>query len=120
MKCAVRGDLELLKVLIDGGGDPAKVDKLSRTPLMFAAKNGHVHVVSYLLQLGVDVNAQDTSENTALHYASAYGWVTCVKLLLKTGADADSKSNWSSACPSLMTYQIDEEHRFRYAYLTAT
>jgi len=96
MMCAARGDLDLLKVLVEGGADLTQTDKLDKTLLVYAAKNGHTHLVSYLLRAGVDANAADSSGNTPMHYASAYGWVDCVTLLLQVGADADPKNDWSS------------------------
>ena len=96
MICAARGDLDLLKVFVDGGADITLADKLNRTHLMFASKNGHIHIMSYLLQAGVDVEAEDSSGNTAMHYACAYGWSECAKLLVEVGAPPDPKNSWSS------------------------
>ena len=96
MLSAAKGDLELLKIFIDGGGNPTLVDKLGRTPLMLSAKNGNIHIMSYLLKLGVTVDVEDTSQNTALHYACAYGWVDCVKILIQLGADFNAKNSWST------------------------
>ncbi len=96
MLSAAKGDLELLKIFIDGGGNPTLVDKLGRTPLMLSAKNGNIHVMSYLLKLGVSVDVEDSSQNTALHYACAYGWVDCVKILIQLGTDFNAKNSWST------------------------
>lgn len=94
MLCAAKGDLDLLKVLHDAGGDPLLTDKLGKTPLMLSVKNGNIHVASYLLKIGVNVDAEDSSGNTALHYACAYGWSDCLKLLIQVGSDMNASNSW--------------------------
>ena len=67
----------------------------SRTPLFFAAKNGHEAIVKLLLDTGkVDINSEDNSNQTPLSWAAREGHKTVVKLLLNTGkVDIDSKDN---------------------------
>ena len=97
------GDLDLVKLLVEKGAAPYKKDKLGRTPIVHAAKNGHAHVLSYLIQIGVDYEQADSSENYPLHYAVAYGWGECVDLLLKSGAHPNCKSSWSTTPLALAT-----------------
>jgi len=48
-------------------------DKLKRTPLILAIRNGNVKICSLLLTKGAWFDMPDSSGNTPLHYASAYG-----------------------------------------------
>lgn len=48
-------------------------DKLKRTPLTLAVKNGHFHVARELLLAGAPTETPDTSSNYPSHYAAAYG-----------------------------------------------
>ena len=97
-RAALIGNMEAIEVLLSC--DLARTDlvafinsagskRSNITPLMRAAKQGHVHVVSLLLSLGAEVNARrkDTG-TTALHEAAMHGREQCVKILLAGGADA--------------------------------
>lgn len=59
---------------------------VKRTPLIYAAMNGHYKVMAFLLRLGVNPDAPDHTKSTAMHYAAAHGWYHCVQLLLEAGA----------------------------------
>ena len=64
------------------------------TPLMAAARTGHVDAVQLLLAHGSFVNAADPfQEETALMWASAEGHLEVVKALLAAGADPNLKAH---------------------------
>jgi ankyrin repeat protein len=68
-------------------------DEKGRTPLLWAAANGHETVVKLLLDKeGVDPDSKDKIRRTPLWWAAANGHETVVKLLLdREGVDPDSK-----------------------------
>ena len=71
-------------------------DRYGRTPLWWAAENGHEAVVELLVEKGADVNSkEDRDGRTPLWWAAENGHEEVVKLLLEKGADVDSKDEYS-------------------------
>lgn len=63
-------------------------DDDGRTPLSWAAGNGHRLVAAVLVELGADVEAEDVNSRTPFWWAAANGRVAVVKMLLeKYGVD---------------------------------
>jgi len=83
--------VERVKELLEKGADPNTQDEKGRTPLYWAASEGHVDVVRLLLERGVDPNTQDEFGDTPLHEAAYKGRVDVVELLLVRGADPNVK-----------------------------
>jgi hypothetical protein len=71
-------------------------DNSGRTPLTWAARNGHETVVKLLLaKNGVDPDSKDNSGRTPLTWAARNGHEAVVKLFLaKDGVDPDSKDKF--------------------------
>ncbi|KAK4161596.1 hypothetical protein QBC43DRAFT_243126 [Cladorrhinum sp. PSN259] len=86
------GDQSMVKLLLGLSNveiDPK--DSRNRTPLSWAAKQGHETVVQLLLEKGADVKSKDSRGWTPLIWAAYQGHETVVQLLLKKGADVESK-----------------------------
>jgi len=86
---ATDGDIFSIAMLLKNGEDPNKEDSRERTPLHWAAKNGHKKVVEMLLQHNPNVDKQDLGGSTALCLAAEYGHVRVVEILLQHKADVD-------------------------------
>ena len=69
-------------------------DPENRTPMIFAAFNGHVQVVSFLLTEGAEVDFKDGNGRTALMYAASGPFAETVELLLDAGAEVNVQGSF--------------------------
>jgi ankyrin repeat protein len=96
-EAAERGDLALVKILLDKGADiNAKAATVGCrlcpwTALIVAANAGHVEVVRLLLEKGADIRATDHTGWTALVRATNSGRLGVVRLLIEKGADVNAE-----------------------------
>lgn len=96
---ARKGDLPMLKLLIEAGFDVNDKDSFgSESPLIKASYYGKKEVVEYLLEQGADIKATDYRGNTALLNAAYNGHTNVVEILLKNGAEINerNKLNWNA------------------------
>jgi hypothetical protein len=86
---------EAMIVLLKNGHDPNFKDTYGRTPLSWAAENGHEAVVKQLLATErVDPDSKDDNGRTPLSWAAENGHEAVVKQLLATErVDPDSKDD---------------------------
>ncbi|PKK53318.1 hypothetical protein CI102_3363 [Trichoderma harzianum] len=84
-------------------------DSFRRTPLSYAAGNGHEASVKSLLATGdVDINSCDKCDRTALSYAAENGHEALVQLLLERGANTNTKD---SNGRTLLTWADKNRHK---------
>ncbi|XP_046574268.1 ankyrin repeat domain-containing protein 29-like [Haliotis rubra] len=76
------GDVAIVKYLLSRKMDINIRGNRSRTPLMFAAENGHRDVFDLLVMGGADVSLEDDAGNTILHVACVAGHFDMVKYIL--------------------------------------
>lgn len=78
---------DVIKILLQYGSDPNKVDIYEQAPLHYACENGlSNHSIQVLISGGSDVNIPDKYGNTSLHIAAKNGFVNIVDFLLRNGA----------------------------------
>lgn len=65
-------------------------DRLGRTPLWWAARDGREAEVERLLETGADPNAADVDGETPLHAAARWGHAEVIAILLERGADSSA------------------------------
>ena len=85
------GLIGVIMALLRNRDNPFVEDGWGRTPLIWAARNGHEAVVKLLLEKGAQMDSKDKYNQTALLLAVQNGHEAMVKMLLKEGADLDSK-----------------------------
>ncbi len=91
-QAARRGDLELVRSLVERGADPKAGDENDWTPLEEAARNGHLEVVRFLVEHGARLRPVAPGStllpgSTPLHEAALGGHLDVVSFLVEHGAD---------------------------------
>lgn len=87
----------IAQLLLDYKVDPDPKDQDGRTPLSYAAENGHFAVVRVLLTMpNVDPNSRHAfrGRRTPLSYAAENGHLAVVTRLLERGAVPDARDQW--------------------------
>jgi ankyrin repeat protein len=94
--------------LLEAGANPdlATGDHWQSTPLMEAARDGHLEVASRLILAGARVNHPDVSGGTALHWAVLAGETQYAKFLLENGADLTIR-DWTGETPLELAHRIN-------------
>ena len=80
------GAQKAMSVLLEKGVKADSKDSYSRTPLSWAARNGHEAVVKLLLEKGADIDAEDNRGWTALQLAALNQCFQVEQLLVLNGA----------------------------------
>ncbi|KAH7124655.1 putative ankyrin repeat-containing protein, partial [Dactylonectria macrodidyma] len=81
-----------IKLSFPKGAEVDARDRDGRTPLSYAAWNGHLAIVRQLVKKGACVDSKDEIGGTPISYALCTGQEAAASLLMK-GADADSVDN---------------------------
>lgn len=88
-----RGNVEVIKSLLDSGIDINIRNSKQQTPAHIAANTGNKEVLKLLISSGADINARDKNGNTPLHFASSKGRKKIVEILLENRAEPNVKNN---------------------------
>ena len=86
------GNVEVMRVLLEGGANVESTNAHRRTALHRAAYSGHLDVCRLLLDWGAKVDPVDVWEETPLHDAANRGHLSVTKLLVERGADVRMKN----------------------------
>ncbi len=84
---ARNGDMMLVSLLLDHGGDPNTFDASSWTPLQYAMEMGAYELIPLLVRHGANLDLQGPQGNTVLHDAVLRGQDEVIRFLLAHGAD---------------------------------
>nr|KAG5701758.1 hypothetical protein BaRGS_000748 [Batillaria attramentaria] len=95
MVASERGELNIVRELLEAGVDPNAVDNEGWSALLCAAKEGHLEITIELLEHGAEKEHKDTCGWTALMWASYKGRIIVVQELLDRGANPNAKADHS-------------------------
>jgi len=102
IRASAKGDLSLVKKLLNEGTAIDSVDSSGRTALIEAAWGGFGPVLDFLLDNGASVNNADSSGFTALMRAVEEGHAAIVEKLIKKGADVNTRGNVRGSTPLML------------------
>ncbi|EAX86793.1 hypothetical protein TVAG_402920 [Trichomonas vaginalis G3] len=83
-----KGNLKLVKSLIECGIDKDQLTRYGQTPLVRASAYGQLEVVKYLVSLGAE------KHKDALYFAAYEGHLEVVKILVTVGKHRVNESKW--------------------------
>ena len=91
-----KGDLNLVKSLLEFLVNVNARNKYGMTAFMYAARYGELDILELLSKVkGLDVNAKDNSGKTAFMYAALYGELDILELLSKVkGLDVNARNKY--------------------------
>ena len=101
------GDTTKVKNLLKKGVDINERDNFGRTPLIYAALNGHDRIINLLLESHADIHAKDDFDQTAFIAAVNRGHVNTAEILLKNGADP-SIPNSEDMLPIFIAFERED------------
>jgi ankyrin repeat protein len=90
MTAAMKGKLEMAKILVQRGAKIDKPDSVGATALLRACEAGSKHVIEYLLDAGANINDHDNEGRDALAYAAMGGHDGVCNLLIVRGAKVNA------------------------------
>lgn len=82
--------LDLIRQLVDAGGDMEIRDRGGGTCLHLATELGHQDRVSLLIDMGANIEAEERAGKKPLHLAAIRGDVATMKVLMNKGADIEA------------------------------
>ncbi|WP_410543174.1 ankyrin repeat domain-containing protein [Wolbachia endosymbiont of Tetranychus urticae] len=94
-KATMRGDLDIVKLLVSNRANLNPKNDNGLIPLHYATKNGHLETVRFLVENGAKLNLPDTRGITPLQYANED-----IKEMLLREAPSSSVEGTSVAVPS--------------------
>jgi ankyrin repeat protein len=97
-------DVEMMRILLDAGGDPKLMTATNTTAVMAAAAINHpvgesavteqqaIAAVKFLLNLGLEAGGVTTLNENALFGPAYRGWNTLLEMLIEKGAEVNVES----------------------------
>ena len=105
--CAIGDEVRVDEILRSNPSEGTRLDTGRRSPLAYAAGNGHTQIVKKLLDLGADPNAPEecSTRGRALFESCAGNHLETSRLLLEYGADPNAGVDSSGSCLTIVEFK---------------
>lgn len=93
---SIRGDVEIVDLLLDAGCDPSAQTSLAKRqwrPIHYAAQHGHLEIIEMLIAAGVDKEVKTFFQLTPLVIAAEFGQIEVLQYFIKLKADLSVKTS---------------------------
>ncbi|XP_071481796.1 uncharacterized protein [Diadema antillarum] len=110
---SLRGNLNVLRCLLNGDHASDTQTPQKVTPIMIAAECGHLECVRLLISRGANCETYNADGWTALHYAAARNQLDVVQLLLETHVPVDIPTRKEQYTPLHLAAQNGHERILR-------
>eukprot|EP00388_Colpodella_angusta_P001575 GDKJ01004953.1.p1 GENE.GDKJ01004953.1~~GDKJ01004953.1.p1 ORF type:complete len:1056 (+),score=286.85 GDKJ01004953.1:36-3203(+) len=94
----IAGDLQILQVFQEAGGDLEAVDSVGATPLILSIQRQHLKIFLWLCSMGCDQSIRDKNGNSIAHWAAYTNNVDVIRLLIYFGNELDSSQVDNNGC----------------------
>lgn len=105
-----RGDVQIVRALLEQGTDVDARDRYGQTALMLAAHAGHREVVEILIAHRVDLNITAKFGLSALMLALIAGHEEVARFLARAGADLSLRGTGAPGFAGKTAYDLAVEH----------
>lgn len=90
MLAAIKGNLRIVKLLLDRGADIENKDSLGITPLLCSVQSGQLGIFYTLLSRGAQIDAKDRNGCGAAHWAAYKNQTAVLRVLKQMGIELSS------------------------------
>jgi len=90
---SLRGDTEIVELLLEAGANVNIKNKFGWTPLHLAAREGHIDIVQMLLEAGANIGAKNKFGRTPLDYAVKHRHTDIVRMLVSNKYQRDENES---------------------------
>ena len=107
-------NLEIVRLMIDGGANVNAIDRKEKTALIFASENGDLETVKFLVEHDAHINT--TNKYTSLKQASRYNRLEIVTFLVENGAHINAKGGHCDETALMIASQNGHENLVKFLF----
>jgi len=116
---AIRGNLEIVRILVEAGADVTARNPQGDTVMHAAMESGYLELTRYLIEHGADAAAPDDSGATPLQIAAFGAGPELIEYLIENGADVNAGTKFTALDNAMMAgnrkiFRILKKHGGKY------